>query len=84
MVPATDTDGAFTVSWGASATTGVTYNLEQSSNGGAFAQVYSGPALSYTVSGLINGSYVFRVKAVKSGYLDSAWQTAAACVVTRL
>jgi hypothetical protein len=63
----------------------VTYKLERSDNGGAtFAQVYSGTALSSATSGLADGSYVFRVKAVKTGYVDSAWQTAAACVVTRL
>jgi hypothetical protein len=81
-VPESSTTGSFTVSWGASATGGVTYKLERSLNGGSFTQVYSGTSTSYTVSGLTNGSYAFRVKATLTGYVDSAYQTSGACVVT--
>ena len=81
-VPATDTDGAFTVSWAASATAGVTYKLERATNGGTFTQVYSGTATSYNASNLTDGSYAFRVKATKSGFLDSAYTAPAACEVT--
>jgi hypothetical protein len=84
-VPATDADGAFTVSWTASATSGVTYKLERSDDGGATFNpipVYSGTALSYAVSGLADGSYVFRVKATKSSYVDSAYTTSGACTVS--
>jgi uncharacterized protein (DUF2249 family) len=81
-VPATDTDGTFSVSWTASSTPSVTYKLERSDDGGEFAQVYSGTALTYAVSGLADGSYVFRVKATKSSYVDSAYTTSGACVVS--
>jgi hypothetical protein len=81
-VPVTDTDGTFTVSWEASVMTGVTYRLERADNGGAFVQVYSGAELAFGANGLGDGSYVFRVKAVRSGYADSAWVTAATCAVT--
>ena len=80
-MPPTDTDGCFSVTWTASATFGVTYKLEQSVNGGDFAQVYSGTALSYAVTGLTNGNYQFRVKATKSSYVDSSY-VIAACEVT--
>ena len=80
-VPLTSTTGSFTVSWPASSTAGVTYKLERSTNGGAYAQVYSGTALSYAASNLANGSYVFRVKATLTGSVDSAYATSATCVV---
>jgi hypothetical protein len=82
MAPENDLDGAFTVSWGASPTTGVTYMLERSDNGGEFARVYSGTATSYAASGLTDGSYVFQVKATKSGYSDSSYVTSGPCLVT--
>jgi predicted phage tail protein len=80
-VPATDLDGAFTVSWGASATASVTYVLERSDNGGAFAEVYRGTARTLAVSGLANGSYAFQVKAVRTGYVDSGFQSGT-CLVS--
>jgi hypothetical protein len=84
-VPATDTDGAFTVSWTASSTPSVTYKLERSDDGGATfnpTPVYSGTAASYAVSGLTSGNYAFRVKATKTSYVDSAYTTSGACVVS--
>ena len=80
-VPATDLDGVFTVSWPASSTSGVTYKLERADNGGAFTQVYSGTALTFAVSGLADGSYAFRVKATRTGYVDSGYQSGT-CLVT--
>jgi hypothetical protein len=34
-------------------------------------------------SGKAAGSYLYRVKAIKSGYLDSEWKTSSACLVTQ-
>jgi hypothetical protein len=79
-VSANSATGSVTAGWSASATSGASYVLERADNGGGFAQVYAGSLLSYT-STLANGSYLFRVKAVKAGYADSAWKTAAPCEV---
>ena len=59
----------------------MTYKLERADNGGAFTQVYSGTALTFAVSGLADGSYLFRVKAIRTGYVDSDYTTSAACTV---
>src|SRR5690606_34751099 len=60
--PSSDSDGAFTVSWGASSGTVTSYVLEQQKDGGAYTQIYSGTTRSHAVSGLTGGSYRFRVK----------------------
>jgi redox-sensitive bicupin YhaK (pirin superfamily) len=83
-VPTSSTTGKVTASWSVSATSGATYVLERSDNGGAFSQVYAGSLRTYTETvPLPNGSYVYRVKAVKDGYVASTWKTSATCVVTR-
>jgi hypothetical protein len=84
-VPASNTTGAVTVSWGASNVTGVTYQVEFSKDGGAWASGASSTSsprsVSVTSSG--SGSYSFRVKATKTGYADSAYTTSGTnCVVT--
>ena len=83
-VPSTST-GTHSVYWGASATSGVTYILEEATNSsfsGATA-VYSGTSLSTSLTKTVNGTYYYRVKATKSGYNDSTYFTSTtACVVT--
>jgi hypothetical protein len=74
-VPPTDADGAFSVSWAASTTSSVTYVLERADNGSAFSEVYRGTTRSLAVSGLAAGSYEFRVKAIRTGYVDSGYQS---------
>ena len=73
IVPEKAYSGSYTITWGASPTSGVTYVLEESANSGPWTQVYTGTALSYTVSGRLAGTYAYRVAARKSGYADSAW-----------
>ncbi|QWV94235.1 hypothetical protein KP004_03310 [Geomonas oryzisoli] len=84
-VPLGDADGAYTVSWGASATKGVSYLLEEATDA-AFTQ----NVVDYAVSGLtkvftgktLGTTYFYRVKAVHPEYVDSSWKTAAAgCAV---
>lgn len=79
-VPASDPDGAFAVSWPASATAGVTYELQEATSntfttGLRFA--YRGTALTASITGRTVGTtYYYRVRAVKSGLKDSGYRTA--------
>ncbi|QXE89211.1 hypothetical protein KP001_12145 [Geomonas subterranea] len=76
-VPASDADGSYTVSWGASATKGVTYILEEATDA-AFTQ----NVVDYPVTGInkpftgksLGSIYYYRIKAVHPEYADSAWR----------
>jgi len=72
--PSTDSDGAFIVSWGDSAlfstsapsetllTLGPVYYLQQSTNGGGYLAIYKGSKTYKNISGLVTGTYTYRVK----------------------
>ncbi|MCR4290996.1 MAG: putative Ig domain-containing protein [Candidatus Scalindua sp.] len=85
-VPSTDSDGTYTVSWGASSTSGVTYVLEEATNPGFTGSLtaYSGTGTIASRTGRSNGvTYYYRVKATKSGYNESAWKSGSSgCTVT--
>jgi hypothetical protein len=84
-VPATDTDGTYTISW-SSASTASFYELEEDTNPGfSTAQtIYNGPNLSHTITGQQNGTYYYRVRAGNLGG-TSGWRTGGnPCVVTLL
>ncbi len=49
------------------------YELTMSKDGSPFESIYKGSSLAIDVAGLTNGSYKFKVRAVKSGYIDGAW-----------
>jgi hypothetical protein len=80
-VPVSDGDGTYAVNWGVSATTGITYVLEEATNSTFTVNLrvaYAGPNRSAAISGRVqNKSYYYRVKAIKAGLKDSAWKTAA-------
>jgi len=87
VVPSTDADGNYNVSWGASATANVTYVLEEATNNTFTANLrtaYTGTATNATISGRSSGvTYYYRVKSTKSGYSDSSWANSAnGCAVT--
>ena len=78
IVPDTNNNGSFTVSWGESSTTGVIYVLEEATNSSFTLDLrtaYSGTTPGASITGKINGNYYYRVKATLSGYQDSALQT---------
>ncbi|MBI1920740.1 MAG: VCBS repeat-containing protein [Geobacter sp.] len=84
-VASANSTGTFGVSWGASATVGASYVVEESKDV-SFAtstQVYSGSGTFVNLAGRTNGTYYYRVKAVMSGHPDSAWQSPPnGCTVT--
>lgn len=78
-VPATSS-GTIAVSWAASATATV-YGLDQSVNGGAWAQVYANSATNTTVAVGASGSYSFRAYAC-NGSGCNGYATSGAVAVT--
>lgn len=85
-VPATSASGNYTVSWGASATAGASYVLQEATNSTFTTGVrtaYTGTAITFNITGRSqNVTYYYRVKATKAGYVDSAWKAGAAgCAV---
>jgi len=85
-VPASSTTGSYTVSWGASASTGATYTLQEATNSTFTTGVrtaYTGALLTSTITGRTTGTYYYRVQASKTGYTASAWRTGAnGCAVS--
>jgi len=62
-VPASNTTGTYSVSWGA-VTSATRYEAEESTNGGSsWTQRYSGSALSWSASGTLTGTYKYRARA---------------------
>ena len=65
-VPASSTNGSYTVSWGGVATA-TSYTLQESVNGGGWSTVQSNGNGSWSTSGRGNGSYGYRVQACNVG-----------------
>lgn len=78
-VPATS-NGPIAISWAASATATI-YGLDQSVNGGAWAQVYANNATSTTVTVGASGSYSFRAYACNASGCNG-YATSSAVAVT--
>ena len=67
----TDTDGDYTVSWGACAGRVSRYELEQSRNNGSWTTIYSNTQPTFSISATANGSYRYRVRACSNGGCSS-------------
>jgi hypothetical protein len=86
VVPASDGDGAYSVSWAASKSVGVSYFVQEATSAD-FTQgvrsVYFGTGLSADITGRAAGkSYYYRVQTVRAGKVDSAIRTGGnGCVV---
>ena len=66
-VPATNSSGSYTVSWG-SVSGATSYTLQEQANGGGWSTTYSGSAASKAFSGKSHGaSYGYRVEACNAG-----------------
>ncbi len=82
-VTPTSSNGAIALSWVASNTPSVTYVIEMSNDGGSsYMGVYQGNGLSATVNVGSDGTFSFRIKAIKNNYTDTAWVSGGSCVVT--
>jgi hypothetical protein len=79
--PYNDPDGSFTVSW-STVSDAAGYQLERSTDLSFTSAVtcYSGQSTSYSASGLINGTYFYRVKAYNDSG-SSNWKTGHAIIV---
>jgi hypothetical protein len=78
-VPGYNTSGSYTVQW--SAVTGATgYELQEASNGGAWQVLYSGTALSQSVSGKSSANYAYRARACNTAGCGQ-WSTSATVAV---
>jgi hypothetical protein len=70
------------VSWGVSATPGVTYVVEEATDADFttnLKQVYSDTGRTVSITGNVGGgtTYYYRVKAQKAGFPDSNWKSGA-------
>ncbi len=84
-IPATNGTGSITVSWSASAPV-TQYTLQQSVNGGtSWSTAYTGVGTSVALSGLADGSYIYRLQACNNTADNSActaWVAAGPMVVS--
>ncbi|MCD9004637.1 RHS repeat protein [Luteimonas sp. XNQY3] len=80
-VPATNTTGGYTVSWGtvASATS---YRLEERLNGGAWSNIHNAAGTSRAITGKGTGAWGYRAQACNVAGC-SGWTAAASVTVTR-
>jgi FtsP/CotA-like multicopper oxidase with cupredoxin domain len=72
------------ISWAGSAVSGVIYVIQEATDS-AFTNIVAektSPTPGFTFTFVTNGTYHYRVKVTKTGYLDSAWKSAGPCVVT--
>ena len=79
-VPATSSNGAYSVTW-AAVGTATSYTLQQQINGGAWSTVQSSAATSLAISGEGSGTYAYQVQACDAGGCGP-WSGTGTIVVT--
>jgi hypothetical protein len=79
-VPATSSNGAYSVTWTAVGTA-TSYTLQQQINGGAWSTVQSSAATSLAISGEGSGTYAYQVQACDAGGCGP-WSGTGTIVVT--
>jgi len=72
--PLNSTNGVINITSSIASPTGITYVFEESKDGGAYTQVYSGPNRYVNLTGRTSGVYTYRVKTTLSGWADSSWR----------
>ena len=78
--PVSSTTGEYTISWGFSTTPGVLYDVEI--NDGSGFKYLTTISNGYLIAKMPNGTYQYRVKAIRNSYVDSEWQAGAPFTVT--
>ena len=79
-VPKTDMDGSYAASW-TSVSGATSYELEEKTGSGSFANIYSGSGTSRNVTGKADGTYSYRVRAC--GGTCGDWSATATVSVAR-
>ncbi|MBD8900351.1 fibronectin type III domain-containing protein, partial [Rhodanobacter sp. DHG33] len=79
-VPASSSNGSYTVSWGSVATAS-SYNLQENANGGGWSTKQSSSATSWSTSGRGTGSYAYQVQACNTSGCGP-WSGSASISVT--
>jgi len=79
-VPANPTTGTYSLSW-KSSTHGATYVVQESYNGGGWTNLVTTTRPYLDLISKPSGTYVYQVKATKSGYLDSGLITSGTVTV---
>jgi hypothetical protein len=84
-VPTSSTTGSYTISWGAASGTVTAYQLFEATNASFSGEslIYTGAAQSVAVTGRLNGTYYYRVKACISSLCPGVLAGANGTVVTR-
>jgi hypothetical protein len=79
IVPVSDLDGKYPITWEKVVTTGVTYTLEEATNADftiGKRVAYTGSANTVNIPLRIKGlTYFYRVRTIKSGWAASDWNT---------
>lgn len=73
-----DADNNYAISW-SSATGATTYALQERAGNGSWTTIYTGSAISYSISGKASGEWCYQVRATNSGG-SSNW-SAPRCIV---
>ena len=81
-VPKTDMDGSYAASW-TSVSGATSYELEEKTGSGSFANIYSGSGTSRNVTGKADGSYSYRVRACAGTGNCGDWSATATVRVAR-
>ena len=84
-VPASNTTGNYTISWGAASGTVTAYQLFQATNTSFSGEtlIYTGTPRSFAISGQLSGTYYYRVRACISSVCQGTRAGANGIVVTR-
>ena len=72
---------AYKVAWNPLSESGITYQLQERTGGGAWADAYDGTATETSFTGKANGDYDYQVQACNAGNACSDWSSAVAATL---
>ena len=80
--PGTDADGAYTISWNASANSS-SYRLDEKVGSGSWVQIHSNSARSKAISGKSAGTYYYRVRGCNAESICSGYSSTVSVTVVQ-